>query len=61
MSAQWEGQALLEPISPEQPCGVNLEDTAVLSSLDALRLFGQARSPVAPPDVDGDEKELSKA
>lgn len=61
MSAQWEGQALLEPISPEQPCGVNLEDTAVLSSLDALRLFGQARSPEAPPDVDGDEKELSKA
>jgi len=61
MSAQWEGQALLEPISPEQPCGVNLEDTAVLSSRDALRLFGQARSPEAPPDVDGDEKELSKA
>ena len=61
MSAQWEGQALLEPISPEQPCGVNLEDTAVLSSLDALRLFGQARSPEAPPDADGDEKELSKA
>jgi type VI secretion system protein ImpA len=61
MSAQWGGQALLEPISPEQPCGVNLEDTAVLSSLDALRLFGQARSPEAPPDADGDEKELSKA
>jgi type VI secretion system protein ImpA len=61
MSAQWGGQALLEPISPEQPCGVSLEDTAVLSSLDALRLFGQARSPEAPPDVDGDEKELSKA
>ncbi len=61
MSAQWGGQALLEPISPEQPCGVNLEDAAVLSSLDALRLFGQARSPEAPPDVDGDEKELSKA
>ena len=61
MSAQWEGQALLEPISAEQPCGENLEDTAVLSSFDALRLFGQARSPEAPPDVDGDEKELAKA
>ena len=61
MSAQWGGQSLLEPISPEQPCGVSLEDTAVLSSLDALRLFGQARSPEAPPDVDGDEKELAKA
>jgi type VI secretion system protein ImpA len=61
MSAQWGGQALLEPISAEQPCGVNLEDTAVLSSLDALRLFGQAQSPEAPPDPDADEKELSKA
>ena len=30
MSAQWEGQALLEPISPEQPCGENLEDTAAV-------------------------------
>jgi type VI secretion system protein ImpA len=61
MSAEWEGRALREPISPEQPCGVNLDDTAVLSALDALRLFGQARSPEAPPDNDGDEKELSKA
>ena len=61
MSARWNGQALLQPISPEQPCGLNLEDTPVLSSLDALRLFGQARSPEAPPDTDGDEKELAKA
>jgi type VI secretion system protein ImpA len=61
MSAEWGGRALREPISPEQPCGVNLEDTAVLAALDALRLFGQARSPEAPPDDDGDEKELSKA
>jgi type VI secretion system protein ImpA len=61
MSAEWEGRALREPISQEQPCGVNLEDTAVLSALDALRLFGQARSPEAPPDDDGGEKELSKA
>jgi type VI secretion system protein ImpA len=60
MSARWNGQALLQPISPEQPCGLNLEDTPVLSALDALRLFGQARSPEAPPDTDGDEKELTK-
>jgi type VI secretion system protein ImpA len=33
----------------------------LLSSFDSLRLFGQARSPEAPPDSDGDEKELSKA
>ena len=61
MNARWDGQALLQPISPEQPCGVNLDDSILLSSLDALRLFGQARSPEAPPDPEGDEKELSKA
>ena len=61
MSARWDGQELLQPISPEQPCGVNLDDSLVLSSLDSLRLFGQTRSPEAPPDTDGDEKELSKA
>ena len=33
----------------------------MLSSFDALRLFGQSRSPEAPPDPDGEEKELSKA
>jgi type VI secretion system protein ImpA len=60
MSARWDGQALLQPISPEQPCGVNLDDSIVLSSLDALRLFGQSRSPEAPPDSDGDEKEQAK-
>ena len=61
MSAGLDGQALLQPISPEQPCGQNLDDSTVLSTLDALRLFGQARSPEAPPDVDDAEKELSKA
>jgi type VI secretion system protein ImpA len=61
MNARWDGQALLQPISPEQPCGVSLDDSMLLSSLDALRLFGQARSPEAPPDPEGDEKELAKA
>ena len=61
MNARWDGQALLQPISPEQPCGVSLDDSILLSSLDALRLFGQRRSPEAPPDPEGDEKELSKA
>jgi type VI secretion system protein ImpA len=60
MDARWDGQALLQPISPELPCGVNLDEAAVLSSLDALRLFGQARSPEAPPEAEGEEKELSK-
>jgi type VI secretion system protein ImpA len=61
MNARWDGQALLQPISPEQPCGVNLDDTAVLSSLDALRLFGRRPGLEAPLDPDGDERELSKA
>ena len=63
MSAEWDGQGLLEPISAEHPCGQNLDEapvlpgaqTAILSELDGLRLFGQSRSPEAPPDVDADD------
>jgi type VI secretion system protein ImpA len=51
MNARWEGQSLLQPISVDQPCGENLEDTVLLSSFDALRLFGQSRSPEAPADA----------
>jgi type VI secretion system protein ImpA len=36
----WDGQELLEPIAPDQPCGENLEDTQLLASFDAFRLFG---------------------
>jgi type VI secretion system protein ImpA len=50
MSARWEGQSLLQPITADQPCGENLEDTPLLSSFDSLRLFGQSRSLEAPPD-----------
>jgi type VI secretion system protein ImpA len=68
MSAVWDDKALLEPISAEQPCGQNLDEapvlpgmqTAVLSELDALRLFGQARSPEAPPDPEESERESAK-
>ena len=60
MTAGWDGPALLEPISAEQPCGLNLDDTNVLSGFDALRLFGQLRSPEAPPDADEREKEPGK-
>lgn len=50
MSARWEGAALLEPIAGSEPCGQNLEDTALLASFDAFRLFGQA-TPLDPtPD-----------
>jgi type VI secretion system protein ImpA len=51
MSARWEGEeALLQPITPEQPCGDNLEDTELLASFDSYRLFGQSQ----PLDVSGD-------
>lgn len=33
---------LIEPISAEHPCGADLEDTQLLASFDAYRLFGQA-------------------
>lgn len=61
MTAHWDGRALLEPITAEAPCGQNLEDSAVLSALDGLRLFGQARSPEAPPDPDDGERQGEKA
>ena len=69
MSAAFDGQALLEPISADQPCGQNLdeapvlpgEQTAILSDLDGLRLFGQPRSPEAPPDPEDREREAAKA
>src|SRR5262245_22266321 len=52
MSARWEGEeSLLQPITPEQPCGDNLEDTELLASFDSFRLFGQAR----PVDAGGED------
>jgi type VI secretion system protein ImpA len=56
MSAGWNGQALLQPVTDDQPCGENLEDTPSLASLEALRLFGQSRSPDAPPEPDESRK-----
>jgi type VI secretion system protein ImpA len=32
--------SLLEPLSPEAPCGADLEDTQLLAGFDAHRLFG---------------------
>jgi type VI secretion system protein ImpA len=48
MSAEWESHELLQPIAADQPCGENLEDTPLLASFDAFRLFGQA-TPLDPP------------
>lgn len=41
---------LVEPIDGEHPCGVDLEDTPLLASFDAYRVFGQMTAP--PVDVD---------
>lgn len=48
MSPQWESQELLQPISDEQPCGENLEDTPLLASFDTFRVFGKS-TPLDPP------------
>jgi type VI secretion system protein ImpA len=41
MSIDSELQALAAPLSSDQPCGEDLEDTQLLSSFDSFRLFGQ--------------------
>ena len=41
MSEGWHGAELLEPISSDNPCGQNLEDSALLASFDAYRLYGR--------------------
>jgi type VI secretion system protein ImpA len=46
MSAEWE--ELLQPISPDRPCGEDLEYT-VLPAFDAHRLFGKTTSLEPPP------------
>jgi len=58
MSARWESPQLLQPITEERPCGENLEDTELLASFDAFRLFGQARPLDAPAEPD--EKRIPK-
>jgi type VI secretion system protein ImpA len=51
MSARWEGEeSLLQPITADQPCGENLEDTELLASFDTYRLFGQSRPLDAPAE-----------
>ncbi len=35
-------EALVQPIAPDRPCGEDLEDTPLLASFDAFRLFGQS-------------------
>ena len=45
---------LLEPLSTENPCGEDLEDTQLLASFDAYRIFGQS----APLSDETDWREI---
>src|SRR5580765_4100560 len=56
MSGRWD--QLLQPITAERPCGESLEDTELLASFDAYRLFGQAKPLDAPAEAD--EKRIPK-
>jgi type VI secretion system protein ImpA len=57
MTAGVETQTLLDPITDDRPCGEDLEDSSILAGLDSLRLFGQSKSPEAPPEpADGQEE-----
>jgi type VI secretion system protein ImpA len=42
MSTRWDAGHLLQPVTAEQPCGENLEDTPLLASFDEFRVFGQS-------------------
>jgi len=57
MSGRWD--QLLQPITAERPCGESLEDTELLASFDAFRLFGQAKPLDAPTEPD--EKRIPKS
>jgi len=48
MSGRWD--QLLQPITAERPCGESLEDTELLASFDAYRLFGQSKPLDALPE-----------
>src|SRR5712691_8835416 len=42
MRALYVEDALVQPIAPDKPCGEDLEDTPLLASFDAFRVFGQS-------------------
>jgi type VI secretion system protein ImpA len=48
MSTHWNGQNLVEPVTAEEPCGKNLEDSNTLASIDAYQIFGQTTLEPAP-------------
>jgi type VI secretion system protein ImpA len=50
MTDQWQFAELRQPLSGDAPCGENLEDSQLLASFDAFRLFGQS-VPLNPAPV----------
>lgn len=50
MSADPGFRQLSQPIAEASPCGEDLEDTPMLASFDAFRLFGQVTAPEPAPD-----------
>jgi type VI secretion system protein ImpA len=60
MTDQWEFAELRQPLSGDAPCGENLEDSQLLASFDAFRLFGQS-VPLNPAPVWRDVEAKSRA
>jgi len=54
MGTQSYFELLTRPLSADAPCGESIEDTQLLSSFDAYRLFGQS----TPLDKDTDWREI---
>jgi type VI secretion system protein ImpA len=52
---------LAEPISAENPCGEDLEDSPLLASFDAYRIFGQMAAPPAETDWRGIRDKANEA
>lgn len=50
MTIPWN-VGLLEPISPEAPCGQNIEDSGDLAQLEAYQIFGQETLEPPPKDA----------
>jgi len=42
MTAPFVDEALIQPIAADRPCGEDLEDTPLLASFDAFRVFGHS-------------------
>jgi type VI secretion system protein ImpA len=60
MTDQWQFAELRQPLSGGTPCGENLEDSQLLASFDAFRLFGQS-VPLNPAPAWRDVESKSRA